>query len=96
MFHKPFLGKTYICLRKKEIPVFKFCFILGLLFTSSVAHSETQLPWFGSAAATPEQVTLEFSVANRQESSQKDNCAIYSCSSLVKIAMPQQNSSSNP
>ncbi len=76
--------------------MFKFWSILGLILASATAHSETQAPWFGSEAATPEQVAIKISTAKTQNSALNQDCTIYSCSSLVKIAMPQQNSGSNP
>lgn len=96
MFHKPFLAKTLSCLRQKEISVLKFWSIFGLILTGATAHSETQSPWFGSEAAVPEQVAVKNSTAKIQNFVQFEDCTIYSCSSLVKIAMPQQNSSANP
>jgi hypothetical protein len=83
-------------LRKKEFLVLKFWSILGLVLTSAAAHCETGAPWFGSEAETAEQVSISFAASQSQKTTQTDNCTIYSCSSLVKIAMPLKNSGANP
>jgi hypothetical protein len=96
MLHKPFLAKTAFCLREKEVSVFKFWSIFGLILAVSAAHSETQAPWFGSEAATAEQIAVNRPTAQIQNFAQIQDCAIYSCSSLLNIAMPINNSSTNP
>jgi hypothetical protein len=83
-------------LRDKEITVFKFYSILCLVLATSAAHSETQAPWFGSEAASAEQVGAKTSAPESQNFKENRNCAIYSCPDLVNIAMPLQNSSANP
>jgi hypothetical protein len=96
MFLKPFLAKTFFCLREKEVSVFKFCSILGLVLATSAAHSEAQAPWFGSEAAAAEQVAAETLPLKTLNFVVNRDCAIYSCSALVNIAMPLENSAANP
>jgi hypothetical protein len=96
MFHKPFLAKTQSGLRKRGISMFKYWLIVGAILTSGAAHSEPQSPWFGSDATVPEQIAIKYSATKTQDFSQNGDCTIYSCSSLVKIAMPLQNSDANP
>jgi hypothetical protein len=74
----------------------KFWSALALILMSANAFSETQSPWFGSEAATPEQLAINNSTAPNQNPTQFEDCTIYSCSSFVKIAMPNQNSDANP
>ncbi len=96
MFLKPFLAKTFFCLREKEVTVFKFSSILGLVLATSAAHSEAKAPWFGSEAAAAEQVAAETLPLKTLNFVVNRDCTIYSCSSLVKIAMPSKNSVTNP
>jgi hypothetical protein len=76
--------------------VLKFWSAFSFVLISATAHAETQSPWFGSEAGIPEQVAIKISTAKLQNFSQNGDCTIYSCSSLVKIAMPLQNSGANP
>jgi hypothetical protein len=76
--------------------VFKFWSAFSLVLISATAHAETQSPWFGSEAGIPEQVAIKISTAKLQNFAQNQDCTIYSCSSLVNVAMPQKNSGANP
>jgi hypothetical protein len=74
----------------------KFCVTICVLICCGSVHAEDVGPWFGSEVTEPEQVSAVVTATNVVNFDQNQNCTIYSCSKLKKIAKPELKSASNP
>lgn len=67
-----------------------------MLICCGSARAEEIGPWFGSAVASPEQVSIVAKAKNMSNLDQRLNCTIYNCIKLKNIVKPELKSASNP
>ena len=70
--------------------------IVTLLLLSGTAQAEDMSPWFGSEVSPPEQIVINLISDARTDSVKSPDCSIYDCTTLVKIAKPEQKSAAIP
>ena len=70
--------------------------IVTVILVSGAAQAEGLSPWFGSEVSPPEQIAINIMANAVADSVKNQDCAIYDCATLVKIAKPEQKSTANP
>ena len=70
--------------------------VFTLILVPGVVQADNLSPWFGSEFSPPEQIAINITANASDDSVKNHDCSIYDCTTLVKIAKPDQKSAANP